>query len=482
MTSEAEYDLIPVGGGTAGLVAAAGAVGVGARRVALIERNRLGGECLWTGCVPSKALIACARAAADMRGAAKFGVHAGNMSIDAAQVWQWVRDARARIEPHDSPERFRALGVDVISGEARFVEARALAVGDRILRAKRIVLATGSRPALPPIQGLKDGCFYTNETLFDMDALPRSLIILGAGAVGLEMAQAFARLGSCVTVIEASPRLLTHEDRELAELLGERLRNDGLQILLGSTATGVTYGPGGQPDTAVRMELRTGDAHETTTVSADALLVATGRTANVESLDLDRGSVATDRNGIAISPTLQTSAKQVWAAGDVTGTLRFTHVAEYEARLIVRNAFFPFNRKADYSTVPWVTFIDPALAHLGLTEDEARNQFGSAVTVWRMPFDDLDRAITDGQTAGLVKIIAGRRGRILGAHILGHDAGSMISELVLAMRKGLSLSDVANTIHAYPTYPDAVRQAANQYQKSRFTGAVKTVAQWFARR
>lgn len=455
--------------------------------MALIERDRLGGECLWTGCVPSKALIACARAAADARDASRFGVNVGDVSVDAAAVWQWVRSTRTRIEPHDSPDRFRKLGVEVIQGEARFASESTLSVNGQTLSAKRIVIATGSRPALPPVDGLNDGAFYTNETLFDLDYLPSSLTILGAGAIGLEMAQAFTRLGTAVTVVESSPHLLAHEDRELADLLGERLRAEGVKILLGSTATRVTYGDGtstsGRP-CSVTLDLHQSDGRATgpTTVTGDALLVATGRKANIESLDLERGSVVTDKNGIVVSSTMRSSNDHVWAAGDVTGTLRFTHVAEYEARLVVRNAFFPFSAKADYRSVPWVTFTDPELAHLGLTEDEARDQFGAHVTVWRKPFDDIDRAITDGQTAGLVKIVAGRKGRILGAHILGHGAGNMIGELTLAMRSGLTLSDVANTIQPYPVYPDAIRQAANQYQKSRFTGIVKSIARWLAAR
>lgn len=489
MSREPEYDLIAIGGGTAGLVAAAGAVGIGAPRVALIERDRLGGECLWTGCVPSKALIACARAASDARDAGRFGVKAGDVSIDAAAVWRWVRSARSRIEPHDSPERFRKLGVEVIQGEARFASESSLLVDGQTLNAKRVVIATGSRPALPPIDGLNDGAFYTNETLFDLDYLPSSLVILGAGPIGLEMAQAFTRLGTAVTVVESGSHLLAHEDRELADMLGERLRADGVTILLGSTATRVTYGDGTSTSDHtnpgnVTLELHQSDGRATdpTHVTGDALLVATGRKANIESLDLARGSVATDKNGIVVSSTMRTSNDRVWAAGDVTGTLRFTHVAEYEARLVVRNAFFPFDAKVDYSSVPWVTFTDPELAHLGLTEDEARDQFGAHVTVWRKAFDDIDRAITDGHTEGLVKIIAGRKGRILGAHILGHGAGNMIGQLTIAMRAGLTLSDVANTIQPYPVYPDAIRQAANQYQKSRFTGVVKSVAGWLAAR
>lgn len=469
------YDLIAVGGGTAGLVTAAGGAGLGAR-VALVERDRLGGECLWTGCVPSKALLACAKAAAQVRRAERFGVRARDVEVDFMAALRWVKEAQRRIEPHDSPDRFRGLGVDVVAGEARFVDARTIAVDGRQLRAKQIVIATGTRAAVPPIPGLESVPFLTNETVFDLDRQPRTLLVLGAGPIGLEMAQAFTRLGTPATVIEATPTLLPREDEELAAALGAALRADGVDIRLGLKATGVRR-EGGEvvlacegPD-GTRTELR-----------ADALLVATGRRSNVEALELERAGVATDRGDVRVDERLRTTADGIWAAGDVTGGLRFTHVADYEARLVLRNALFPLSSKRDYSAVPWVTFTDPELAHVGLTEREARERHGDGIGVWRRPFDDVDRAIADDETAGMVKLITDAKGRIVGGHVLGHAAGSMIAEVTLAMRHGLTAGQLAAAIHAYPTYPEALKQAAEQRLKARFTGAARRVAGYFARR
>ncbi len=476
----ARYDLIVVGGGTAGLVTAAGSAGIGAR-VALVERERLGGECLWNGCVPSKALIAAARAAAEARSVSRYGVHAGDVHLDFAAAMQWVRGAQDRIAPHDSPERFRGLGVDVIQGEARFTGERSLAVDGRALDAKRIVLATGSAPAVPPIPGLADIPYLTNESIFSLATLPARLLVLGGGPIGLELAQAFTRLGSEVHVLEAAPQLLPREDRELATALGERLAAEGVRLHVGAKATRVERRPeGGVRVTATRG----GDeqAKADFTLDGDALLVATGRTPRLDGLDLARGGVEAGKGGITVDDGLRTTADAVWAAGDCVGPLRFTHVADYQARLVIRNAFFPFTSKADYSVVPWVTFTEPELAHVGLTEDEARERYGDGVRVWRRPFAEVDRAITDGEMAGMVKLVTTARGKILGGHVLGHGAGNLIGEITLAMKHGISAHALGNTMHAYPTYPEATKQAAEQYTKSRFTGVVKRVVNWYVRR
>lgn len=479
----AKYDVIAVGGGTAGLVTAAGSAGLGAR-VALVERERLGGECLWTGCVPSKALLAAARVAAGARDGQRFGVRTRDVDADLGGALEWVRAVQQRIAPHDSPERFQGLGVDVIQGEARFTGERTLTVGGRTLTARHIVLATGSDPAIPPIPGLDAVPYHTNETIFTIGALPSTLLVLGGGAIGLEMAQAFARFGSRVHVVDTASRLLPHEDQELAELLTARLSADGVQLHLGESATQVARRGGGG---AVRLTLvpcGSGPAAATAshTLDGDALLVATGRTARLEALELARGGVEGGAQGITVDAALRTTARGVWAAGDCVGPLRFTHVADFQARLVIRNALFPFTRKADYAVVPWVTFTDPELAHVGLTESEARERYGDRVRVWRRPFAEVDRAVTDGETTGLVKLVTTLHGRILGGHVLGHGAGSLIGEIALAMKHGISASALGNTLHPYPTYPEAIRQAAELYTRSRFTGPVKAVARWFARR
>ncbi len=475
------YDIVVIGGGTAGLVTAAGSAGIGAR-VALVERERLGGECLWNGCVPSKALIAAARSAAEARTAGRYGVQLNGVESDFTAAMRWVRSAQERIAPHDSPERFRGLGVDVIHGEARFTGERSIAVDDRLIAAKRIVLATGSAPAVPPIPGLSDVPYLTNASIFSITALPQRLLVLGGGPIGLELAQAFTRLGSEVHVLEAAPHLLPREDRELAAALGDRLRADGVRLHVGATATRVERQSGGS---GVRVTAtRSGDDEASTpfTLDGDTLLVATGRTPRLDALDLARGGVEAGKDGITVDDGLRTTARGVWAAGDCVGPLRFTHVADYQARLVIRNAFFPFASTADYSGVPWVTFTEPELAHVGLTEEEARERHGDRVRVWRRPFAEVDRAITDGATDGMVKLVTTARGKILGGHVLGHGAGSLIGEITLAMKHGISAHALGNTMHAYPTYPEAIKQAAEQYAKSRFTGALKRVVNWYVRR
>lgn len=472
MTRTRTHDLIVVGGGTAGLVTAAGSAGIGAR-VALIERDRLGGECLWNGCVPSKALIAAARAAHEARGADRFGVTSAGASVDFGRVMRWVHAAQQRIAPHDSPERFRGLGVEVIEGEARFTGERTLTVDGRVLSAPRIVIATGSRPAVPPIEGLDRVPYLTNETIFSLERRPATLLVLGGGPIGLELAQAFARLGSSVHVLEAGARLLPREDHEIVERLAACLRADGVTLHLGATITRAERTAGG----AVRLIDRTGSTYD-----GDELLVATGRSPRLDTLELSRGGVDSGRDGIAVTESLATTAEGVWAAGDCVGPLRFTHVADYQARLVVRNAFFPLHGAADYSVVPWVTYTDPELAHVGMTEQEARAAHGDAVRIWRRPFDEVDRAITDGHTGGLVKLVTIGRGKIVGGHILGHGAGNMIGEITLAMKHGISAQALGNTIHPYPTYPEAIRHAAEGYTKSRFTGAVKRVVNWWVTR
>jgi pyruvate/2-oxoglutarate dehydrogenase complex dihydrolipoamide dehydrogenase (E3) component len=471
----AEHDLIVIGGGTAGLVTSAGAAGIGAR-VALIEQDRLGGECLWTGCVPSKALIACARAAHAACTAGRFGVHVAAADVDFGRVTQWVHEAQRRIEPHDSPERFRSLGVEVVSGTARFVGERTLRVDGRVMSAKRVVVATGSKPAVPPIEGLTEVPFLTNETIFSLERQPQTLLVLGAGPIGLELAQAFARLGTTVRVLEAAPQLLSREDEELAKLLGQQLAAEEVEILLDTKVTRVS-----REGRTIRLSAQRPDGSPVT-VEAEALLVATGRASNVALLESEKAGVETGKSGVVVDERLRTTADGVWAAGDVTGGLRFTHVADYQARLVVRNAFFPLASKADYSAVPWVTFTEPELAHVGLTEREARERHGDGVRVWRRPFDDVDRAITDGETQGMVKLITDRKGKILGGHILGHGAGNFIGEVVLAMKHGIPAGKLGSAIHAYPTYPEAIKQAAGDYYKSRFRGPIRTIARWFARR
>lgn len=466
MAQSSQFDIIAIGGGAAGLVTAAGAAGLGAR-AALIERDRMGGECLWTGCVPSKALIAAARVAAQVRDAGRYGVRASIDAIDFPAVMAHVRAAQERIAPHDSPERFRALGVEVVEGSAQFIDERTVDVEGRRLQARHIVIATGSKPIVPDIPGLRDVPYHTNETIFELVRQPPSMVVLGGGAIGVELAQAFARLGTETTIIEALS-LLPREDEEVSAALTELLRADGVRVIAGNKARRVLR----EADQVV-VELDDGAQ-----VRAATLVVAVGRFANHQALGLSRAGVQSFTGGLQLDARLQTTARGVWAAGDVTGAPRFTHVADYQARLVLRNALFPFSAKANYEQVPWVTYTDPELAHLGLTEREARERYGDAIQVWTKPFAQLDRAIADGRTAGLVKLIAQRNGKLIGAHVLGEGASALIAEVALAMRHGLKLSQIGNTIHAYPTYPEAVRQAAELPNRAKLTGATRRFVSW----
>ncbi len=467
------FDLIVVGGGSAGLVAAAGAAGIGARP-ALVERGRLGGECLWNGCVPSKALIAAAKAAARARAAERFGVRA-DVQVNFGEVVRWVHDARAAIAPHDSAERFRGLGVEVIEGTARFVAPRTLDIGGRHITSKRVVIATGSRPAIPKLDGLPSVPYLTNETVFELIERPEHLLVLGAGPIGLELAQAFIRLGSRVTIVASSAGVLPREDEELASLLAARLEAEGVAMHLGTTAANVRRSGAG-------LVLSANSNGSTRDIAATHLLVAVGRESRTDTMDLGAGHVVIGADGIDVDEMLRTSAEGVWACGDCIGGPRFTHVADYQARLVIRNAFFPGGGKVDYRAVPWVTFTDPELAHVGLTEHQARERHGKDVRVWRRRFADVDRAVTDGETHGMVKLITRANGALLGGHILGAGAGTMIGEVALALKHRLGVNALASLVHPYPTMPEAIRQAAEEFNKARFTGIPRAVARWLVRR
>lgn len=466
--AERTYDFVALGGGTAGLVSAVGARYLGAR-VALVEREALGGDCLWTGCVPSKALIASARLAYRMRHAEQLGLRGTSPAHAFREVMERMRAARARVSEHDHPERFRTLGIDVLLGEARFAGTERVEVdGTGVIRSPRIVVATGSLPTAPPVPGLEGAGYLTHRTAFDSDDLPPSIVILGGGPVGLEFAQVYARLGSRVTVLELLPRILPREDPDVAEALRAILVAEGIAV-----QTGVQ---------AVRVERQNGHkvvlADDGRRFAAAQLFVAAGRRPATAGLELERAGIDSERGAVRVDARLRTSARGVWAGGDVTGGLQFTHVADYMAKLIVQNAFLPLKRRADYSTVPWVTYTDPEVAHVGLSQEEAE---ASGATTYTYPFADLDRAIVDARTAGFVKISA-RRGRILGATILGHAAGELITPLVLAMQHGITLSRLSGTIYPYPTFVEGVKRAADACQRARLDGTagrlLRRVMKW----
>jgi pyruvate/2-oxoglutarate dehydrogenase complex dihydrolipoamide dehydrogenase (E3) component len=465
--SRGTYNLVVIGGGTAGLVSAAGAAGLGAR-VALVERRLLGGDCLNYGCVPSKALIHAARVIAGARHAAAFGlVQPRDEGVDFAAVMSRMRALRADIGAHDSARRFRDLGIDVYLGDAHFVGRDAIDVGGRRLRFSRAVIATGARPSAPPIPGLAETGYLTNETLFGLTALPRRLAIVGAGPIGCEMAQAFARFGSAVTIVSLDPTILPREDPDAAGVVQSQLAREGIGLLLGARLTGAERTPAGR-----RLHVERGQGAES--IDADEVLVAVGRAPNVEGLGLDTAGVACTPRGVAVSDTLQTTNPRIYAAGDVCSPYQFTHAADAMARIVIQNALFFGRRKASALAMPWCTYTDPEVAHVGLYEAEARAR-GHRVQTLDVGFDDVDRAILEGAAHGVARLHLDHRGRILGGTIVARHAGEMIGELALAITAGLGAAALSSTIHPYPTQAEVLRKLGDAYRRSKVTPRVRRV-------
>ena len=443
------FDIAVIGAGSGGLSVAAAAAQFG-QKVVLFEKGEMGGDCLNYGCVPSKALLAAAKQAHAMRSGAAYGVKPVEPEVDFSAVRAHVRRAIEAIAPHDSQERFETLGVTVIRAAARFLDARRIEAAGAQYTARRIVIATGSRAAVPPIAGLAEVPFLTNETLFGNPTLPEHLLVLGAGPIGLEMAQAHRRLGSAVTVVEA--RLpLAQDDPELSAVVLEQLAREGVRIITGHAVSRV-----GREGEAVRLEFDGGEV-----LQGSHLLVAAGRRPNIEALGLDEAGVAFTPKGITVDRRLRTTNPRVFAVGDVAGG-RFTHEAGYQAGIVIRNALFGLPAKAR-GLIPHVTYTDPELAQAGLTEAEAKARHGDAIRVLRVPFSGNDRAQAEGRTDGLVKIVTTHRGRILGAGIVGAGAGDLIQPWILALDQGLKISAMASSVLPYPTRGEAGRRAAVNY-------------------
>jgi pyruvate/2-oxoglutarate dehydrogenase complex dihydrolipoamide dehydrogenase (E3) component len=459
-----EFDLVVIGGGAGGLVVAAGGASLGAK-VALVEKHRMGGDCLWYGCVPSKALIKSARIAHQMRHADRWAIASAKPAIDLAQVMERVAGVIRGIEPNDSPERFRGLGVDVVFGDGRFTGPDAFDVGGRRLTARHFVIATGSRPAVPPIPGLAGLPFLTNETLFALRESVPHLLVLGGGPVGSEMAQAFRRLGSEVTVTDRGGGILPREDRDLAERVQRTLEREGVRYHLGAQ---VQSAEGRAGD--LRLAIREGDG-TARTLAGTHLLVAAGRLANVEGLGLDAAGVRVE-HGRIVQTDLATTNPRISVIGDAAGGHQFTHVAEHHAGVVLRRAIFRMGWAKPSPVVPWCTYTDPELARVGLSETEARAQ-GVAHAVYRFSLDDIDRARAEGETDGVAKIVTDPRGKLLGAAIVGPHAGELIAEYALAIGKGLKAADVSATIHAYPTFAMVNRRVADQRMKEGLTPTSK---------
>jgi pyruvate/2-oxoglutarate dehydrogenase complex dihydrolipoamide dehydrogenase (E3) component len=470
-----KYNVVVIGAGTAGLVTAAGTAGLGGR-VALVEGDKMGGDCLNYGCVPSKALISSTNLIQRIRRGAAFGLRATEPQFRFEEVFASMRKRRAAIEPHDSVERFEGLGVDVFLGHARFVSPHEVDVDGARLQARNFVIATGSKAFVPPIPGVDDISYYTNETIFDeMPAAPASLLILGGGPIGCELTQVMARLGISVTLVELLPRLLPRDDPDAAAIITKRLGEEGVRIITGAPC--------------IKFEKQNGKIAATVQspdgiqeIATEAVLIATGRKPNTEGLNLEAAGVAYGKTGVNVDATLTTSQSHIFACGDIAGPYQFTHTADYQARVVVRNILLPWLKtKADHTWVPWVTYTDPEVAQVGLTEEEATKQ-SIPHSVYRFDWDYLDRAITENDETGFIKVVTPPgKDRILGATVVGLHAGDVLHELVVAGRHGVGLAKLSSTIHAYPTLSQSVQRVGDLFQRSRLTPRVSRIFQWLYR-
>jgi pyruvate/2-oxoglutarate dehydrogenase complex dihydrolipoamide dehydrogenase (E3) component len=471
---EGIYNVVVIGAGTAGLVTAAGTAGLGGR-VALIERNLMGGDCLNFGCVPSKALISSARLIQQIRDAEKWGLERQQPQFVFERVFDRMRARRAKIAPNDSRERFESLGVDVFRGEAHFVSPEEVEVDGQRLRAKNFVIATGSRAVIPKIEGIAAVPYLTNETIFDeLIEKPESMIVLGGGPIGCELGQAFNRLDVKVTIFQSADQILPPEDVDVADFMQQRFAAEGVSVRLNLAAN--------------RLSMRDGKvvlAFEGETITADTMLIAAGRTPNLRALNLEAAGVRYDDNGVKVNAYLQTSQPHIYAAGDITNRLKFTHTADYTARVVVRNILMPFQflrQKVDWSVVPWCTYTDPEVAHVGLGEKEAK-QKDVDYDLFVVRLEDVDRAVVESEEAGFAKILTAKdTDKIIGATVVAPRAGDLLHEFVLAMKTGVGLGTIASTIHAYPTFAELARKAGDKYNKTRLTPRARKIFTWLYQR
>jgi pyruvate/2-oxoglutarate dehydrogenase complex dihydrolipoamide dehydrogenase (E3) component len=470
------YNLVVIGAGTAGLVTAVGAAGLGAK-VALIEKHLMGGDCLNVGCVPSKALIRASRAVAQVRGAGAFGIKVPDgVSVDFPAVMERLRRLRAEISANDSAARFKSLGVDVFIGAGRFIGSDRVEVDGKTLRFSKAVIATGARAVTLPIPGLKESGALTNETVFSLTELPKRLLVIGAGPIGVEMAQAFARFGSRVTLFEGIHGFLNREDQDAAAIIQGALVRDKIEFLRGGDIEGV------ERSGAVRRVRFKNAGGPSEVREFDAILVGAGRAPNTEGLGLDEVGVAYDKTGVKVDDHLRTTNPKIYAAGDICLAAKFTHTADFAARIVIQNSLFFGRKRFSALTIPWCTYTDPEIAHVGLYEKEALDK-GHKVRTFVQKLADVDRAILDGETEGFVKVLVeDGTDRILGATIVASHAGDMISEIAVAMNNGVGLGGIGATIHPYPTQAEAIRKLGDAYNRTRLTpfakAALKTILDW----
>ncbi|MFO7635621.1 MAG: mercuric reductase [Caldilinea sp.] len=467
-----KYNLVVIGAGSAGLVAAIGAAGLGAK-VALIERHLLGGDCLNVGCVPSKTVIRSAKVLGEIARAHRFGVQVDGVTVDFGDVMARMRRVRADLSAHDSVQRVTKLGIDMYLGDGKFTGSNTIEIGGQTLHFSKAVIATGSRPASPPIPGLAETGHLTNEKVWDLTSLPPRLAVIGAGPIGAELAQAFRRFGSAVTVFDVIPRLLGREDEDAANVIRRVFEQEGIKLALGAEIEEVARDGDAK---AIRYKL--GGATYTQVV--DEILVAAGRLPNLEGLDLEAANVAYNKRGVEVDDTLRTTNPDIYAAGDVASRFQFTHTADAAARIVLQNALFPgAKKKVSDLIVPWATYTDPEVAHVGLYDWEAEKA-GIAVKTFMHSLAETDRGRTDGEEDGFVKIhVKQGTDKILGATIVGPHAGELISEVTVAMTGGLGLRHLATVIHPYPTEAEAIRKVADAYNRTRLTPTVAKLFRWW---
>ncbi len=452
-----EFDLVVLGAGSGGISSAILGRGLG-KKVALIEKKKIGGDCTWFGCVPSKALIRAADVARTVNTMQSFGLFTeAPVELITGKVMKHVRSVREDIYKGETPEALEQMGISVFIGSPEFIDAHTVKVNEQVISAGKFIISTGSRAFIPQVKGLDDVPYLTNETIFEINVLPKSLTVLGGGPIGIELASALNLLGVKVRVLQRGKRILPRDDEELVDILHQSLVNNGVEILTGTEALQCSKSVDG-----ITVTVRNSDGDEFE-VTSESLLVATGRKVNVEGLGLENAGVDYSSRGVKVDRTLRTSTSNIYACGDIIGSYKFSHIAEYHAGIAVPNALLPlpFKRKAKYGNIVWATFTHPELAHAGLTEKEARDQYGESITVYRYPYNKIDRARTDVADIGLGKFICDRKGKLIGIHILGERASDLLHEAQLAKTLNVPFHKIQSMIHIYPTYGDVVKRASN---------------------
>lgn len=451
-----DYDLIVIGAGSGGISSANLGLNLG-KKVAIVEKKKIGGDCTWYGCVPSKALIKASEIAHEVRHLNNYGLQLnGSQEVNAKQVMAHVRAIREKIYQEEKPEVFEKMGINVHLGEPKFIDNHHIQVSNKILSSKNFIISTGSRPYVPPVEGLKDVPYLTNETIFDLKELPHSMVIVGGGPIGTEMTSALSRLGVKITQVEIADHILSREDKELVEILMNRLKENGANILTNTRAT--KFSKKGEK---IGVEVKRQNK-ETQEIETDSVLISVGRRPNVDGLDLDKARVEFTSKGIKVNDKLQTTARNIYACGDVIGSYQFSHIAEYHAGIAVPNAVLPLpiKRKVDYSNIVWTTFTDPEFAHAGITEAQAKEKYGDNITVYRFPYNKVDRAKTDLAEIGMSKFVCDQKGKLLGIHIIGERAGDLLHEAQLAKSLGIPFNKIQSMVHVYPTYGDMIKRPA----------------------